>query len=126
MSRVAYAALGKRGSFSRDNRYTKIQEDAPPPVAEDAGEKAYRAGYEDGQISAHADFEARLKAERAARTAIELAFARFDAASERQLRERMLAVAAGLDAAAANEPVPAYLPREREVRMDLARKDEGA
>ena len=46
MSRVAYAALGKRGSFSRDNRYTKIQEDAPPPVAEDAGEKAYRAGYE--------------------------------------------------------------------------------
>jgi flagellar assembly protein FliH len=91
MSRVAYAALGKRGSFSRDNRYTKIQEDAPPSVAEDAGEKAYRAGYEDGQISAHADFEARLKAERAARTAIELAFARFDAASERQLRERMLA-----------------------------------
>ena len=91
MSRVAYAALGKRGSFSRDNRYTKIQEDAPPPVAEDAGEKAYRAVYEDGQISAHADFEARLKAERAARTAIELAFARFDAASERQLRERMLA-----------------------------------
>ena len=47
--------------------------------------------FEDGQISAHADFEARLKAERAARTAIELAFARFDAASERQLRERMLA-----------------------------------
>jgi len=43
-----------------------------------------------------------------------------------RLRERMLAVAAGLDAAAANEPVPAYLPREREVRMDLARKDEGA
>ena len=43
-----------------------------------------------------------------------------------RLRERMLGVAAGLDAAAANEPVPAYLPREREVRMDLARKDEGA
>ena len=43
-----------------------------------------------------------------------------------RLRERMLAVAAGLDAAAANEPVPTYLPREREVRMDLARKDEGA
>lgn len=91
MSRVAYAALGKRGSFSRDNRYAKIQEDAAPPPPEDAGEKAYRAGYEDGQISAHADFEARLKAERAARTAIELAFARFDAVSERQLRERMLA-----------------------------------
>ena len=35
-----------------------------------------------------------------------------------RLRERMLAVAAELDAAAGNEPSPAYLPREREVRMD--------
>ena len=41
-----------------------------------------------------------------------------------RLRERMLAVAAGLDAAASNEPAPAFLPREREVRMDLAGKDE--
>ncbi|MCH2486581.1 MAG: mechanosensitive ion channel family protein [Erythrobacter sp.] len=41
-----------------------------------------------------------------------------------RLRERMLAVASGLDAAAANEPAPAFLPREREVRMDLAAKDE--
>ncbi|MDG6078758.1 mechanosensitive ion channel [Erythrobacter litoralis] len=35
-----------------------------------------------------------------------------------RLRERMLAVAAELDAAAGNESSPAYLPREREVRMD--------
>ena len=35
-----------------------------------------------------------------------------------RLRERMLAEAAKLDAAAGNEPVPAFIPREREVRMD--------
>ena len=35
-----------------------------------------------------------------------------------RLRERMLAVAAELDAGAGNEPSPAYLPREREVHMD--------
>ena len=42
-------------------------------------------------MSARADFEAALQAERAARGAIELAFARFDADSERHLRERILA-----------------------------------
>lgn len=92
MSRVAYAALGKRGSFSRNTRYTKPEaEAAPPPVAEDAGEKAYAAGYEDGQVSARADFEAKLQQERAGRTAIELAFAKFDAESERDLRDKLLA-----------------------------------
>ena len=35
-----------------------------------------------------------------------------------RLREHMLAAASRLDAAAGNEPTPAYLPREREVRMD--------
>ena len=54
-------------------------------------EKAYRAGSEDGQLSARADFDAQLTAERAARSTIELAFARVDAESERQLRDRMLA-----------------------------------
>ncbi len=92
MSRIAYAALGKRGSFARNGRYTTpTVEDLPAPVeAEDAAEKAYRAGYEDGQVSARADFEAQLKAERAERSAIELAFARFDADSARALRDRML------------------------------------
>lgn len=39
-----------------------------------------------------------------------------------RMREYMLAAAARLDAAAGNEPAPAYLPREREVRIDLADK----
>ena len=98
MSRIAYAALGKRGSFARNGRYTTpVVEDLPTPVeAEDAAEKAYRAGYEDGQVSARADFEAQLKAERAERSAIELAFARFDADSGRALRDRMLATVQAL------------------------------
>ncbi|KZX89942.1 hypothetical protein A3726_07535 [Erythrobacter sp. HI0037] len=92
MSRVAYAALGRRGSFSRDTRYTAQPVGAAPAApVEDPAEKAYRAGYEDGQVSARADFEAALQAERAARGAIELAFARFDVDSERHLRERILA-----------------------------------
>lgn len=92
MSRIAYAALGRRGSFSRNSRYTAAPaETVPAPQSEDAAEKAYAAGYEDGQISARADFDAQLKAERAGRSAIELAFARFDAESERRLRDGLLA-----------------------------------
>ena len=91
MSRIVYAAIGKAGSFVRDIRYAKPSELAAAPIdPEDAADQAYRAGYEDGQLSAQADFEARLAAERAARGAIELAFARFDAESQRLLRERML------------------------------------
>jgi len=91
MSRIAYAALGRPGSFARDGRYAKPQVSVEPVETEDVAEKAYRAGYEDGQLSARADFDAQLTAERAARSAIELAFARFDAESERQLRDRLLA-----------------------------------
>ena len=91
MSRIAYAALGRPGSFARDGRYAKPQVPEEPVETEDVAEKAYRAGYEDGQLSARADFDAQLTAERAARSTIELAFARFDAESERQLRDRMLA-----------------------------------
>ena len=91
MSRIAYAALGRPGSFARDGRYAKPQVPEEPVETEDVAEKAYRAGYEDGQLSARADFDAQLTAERAARSAIALAFARFDAASERQLRDRLLA-----------------------------------
>ena len=91
MSRIAYAALGRPGSFARDGRYAKPQVPEEPVETEDVAEKAYRAGYEDGQLSARADFDAQLTAERAARSTIELAFARFDAESERQLHDRMLA-----------------------------------
>ena len=91
MSRIAYAALGRPGSFARDGRYAKPQVPDEPVETEDVAEKAYRAGYAAGQLSARADFAAQLTAERAASSAIELAFARFDAESERQLRDSMLA-----------------------------------
>ena len=93
MSRIAYSALGRRGSFSPDSRYTRQEAASAPPADNqpDAAERAYSAGYEDGQISARADFDAQLAAERASRAAIELAFARFDADSARQLRDRLIA-----------------------------------
>jgi len=43
-----------------------------------------------------------------------------------RLREAMLAAAAKADAAAGNEPAPAFLPREREVRMDLTVEQEAS
>ncbi len=43
-----------------------------------------------------------------------------------RLREHMLAAAARLDAGEGNEPSPAYLPREREVRMDMSVEEETA
>ena len=71
--------------------FPAIPADAVPAApTEDAAEQAYRAGYEDGQISTRAECEAQLQAERAARSAIETAFARFDAESGRHLRERLL------------------------------------
>jgi flagellar assembly protein FliH len=92
MSRIAYATLGKRGAFTPDARYAKPQDPADEAVqTEDAVEKAYRVGYEDGQALARADFDAQLMAERAGRATIELAFARFDSDSARLLRDRMLA-----------------------------------
>ena len=41
-----------------------------------------------------------------------------------RLREHMLRAASEMDAGAEREPVPAYLPREREVRMDLTAAEE--
>ena len=41
-----------------------------------------------------------------------------------RLQEAMIAAVAKLDAGSDREPAPAFLPREREVRMDLARSDE--
>ncbi|MEH6724329.1 MAG: mechanosensitive ion channel domain-containing protein [Qipengyuania sp.] len=41
-----------------------------------------------------------------------------------RLREHMLRAASEMDAGAEHEPVPAYLPREREVRMDLTAAEE--
>jgi small-conductance mechanosensitive channel len=41
-----------------------------------------------------------------------------------RLREHMLRAASEMDAGAKREPVPAYLPREREVRMDLTAAEE--
>ncbi len=93
MSRIAYAALGKRGSFNRDNRYLKPVIEEPPVEGdiESPADKAYRDGFQDGQETARAEFEAQLQAQIDGRTAIELAFARFDAETGRELRDRLLA-----------------------------------
>ncbi|GMM93565.1 FliH/SctL family protein [Qipengyuania sp. MTN3-11] len=97
MSRIAYSALGKRGSFARDIRYSRLPDPADNHAAgEDAVEKAYRDGFQDGVVSARADCEAQAVAERAQRAAIELAFARFDTDSEQLLRERLLATVQAL------------------------------
>ncbi|WP_338243361.1 mechanosensitive ion channel family protein [Aurantiacibacter hainanensis] len=41
-----------------------------------------------------------------------------------RVREFLLKTAAEMDAAAGNEPAPAYLPREREVQMDLTMEEQ--
>ncbi len=41
-----------------------------------------------------------------------------------RMREYMLKAAVKRDAATGNEPSPAFIPREREVRLDLSREDE--
>ena len=97
MSRIAYATIGKRGTFSRNARYTKPQNAPVEPIdTVDACEKAYRDGFEDGQVAARAAFDEQLASERAGRAAIELAFAQFDSDSEKLLRQRLLATVQAL------------------------------
>ncbi len=82
------------GTFSRDARFSAFQ--TPAANASDEAEaerdpvaEAYGRGFADGRAEAEAR-AARLEAERdAQRAAIELAFARFDAASAKDLRERL-------------------------------------
>ena len=40
MSRIAYASLGRPGSFARDGRYAKPQVPEEPVETEDVAEKA--------------------------------------------------------------------------------------
>ena len=102
MSRIAYSALGKRGSFNRDIRYAKPRledmsgEDHATAQSEDPVTAAYRDGYREGYEAALAEFEAQLQADKAAQAAIERAFARFDSDSERYLRDRLLATVQAL------------------------------
>jgi len=93
MSKVAYSALGKPGSFSRHSRYSRaiVPEVVPELEEEDASEKAYTLGYQDGVETARASFEEQLQTERAGRAAIELAFARLDEENQRLLRDRIVA-----------------------------------
>jgi flagellar assembly protein FliH len=93
MASLPLEIMRARGEFARDPRFSSLlagapgkapAEPQPDPVAE-----AYARGFADG--SAVARDEA-LHAERqrdAARAAIELAFARFDEASEADLAERL-------------------------------------
>ena len=91
MSRVAYASLGRRGSFALDARYSSPLPPVETVAEPDVAAEAYRAGYEEGKAAAQAEAEATMAAERAHRGAIELAFARFDEESQRLLRDRMTA-----------------------------------
>ncbi len=86
MSRIAYSALGKPGGFIANARYARTVVDEALPVPVDDAEEAYRSGFEEGQISAKADAEAKFARERAERATIELAFARFDMESAQALR----------------------------------------
>jgi len=83
------------GGFARDPRFAGLfrspaTEPAtaaapePDPVAE-----AYRKGFEDGRAEAEAHAAEREREADAQRAAIELSFARFDAASADALRERL-------------------------------------
>lgn len=85
------------GGFARDPRFSGLFRNPaaeaaaaaaaapePDPVAE-----AYRKGFEEGRAEAEAHAAEREREREAQRQAIELAFARFDAASAEALRERL-------------------------------------
>jgi flagellar assembly protein FliH len=93
MASLPLEIMRARGEFARDPRFSSLlacppgetpAEPEPDPIAE-----AYARGFADGNAVAR---DEALHAERerdAARTAIELAFARFDEASEADLAERL-------------------------------------
>lgn len=78
------------GGFSRDPRFSSLfAQPAPAEAEHDPLAEAYERGVADGSAEAEAR-AARREAEREAqRGRIELAFARFDAASAEALRERL-------------------------------------
>ena len=97
MSRIAYASLGRPGAFTPNNRFSRapapgqLDQAQADPAPTDPLADSYANGYRDGQAAALAQAEEAMQRERRERALIELAFARFDAESERQLRDRMLA-----------------------------------
>ena len=97
MSRIAYASLGRPGAFTPNNRFSRaptpgqLDQAQADPAPTDPLADSYASGYRDGQAAALAQAEEAMQRERRERALIELAFARFDAESERQLRDRMLA-----------------------------------
>lgn len=84
------------GGFARDPRFSglfkgpseRAQDPAPEPAPDPVAE-AYRRGFEEGRAEAEAHAAQRAAEEEGRREAIELAFARFDAASADALRERL-------------------------------------
>lgn len=88
--------LRGNGSFSRDARFSPLfspsgggQGQSSAQTERDPAAEAYARGFAEGRAEAEAE-AARLAAARdAQRDAIELAFARFDAASSDELRERL-------------------------------------
>lgn len=91
MSSLPLEIMRARGAFSRDPRFSSLLANAPANGAAepDPLAEAYARGFADGAAQAR---DEALHAERerdAARTAIELAFARFDEESAADLAERL-------------------------------------
>lgn len=84
---------GSGGGFSRDPRFTPLFAcPTPDPAAEpvhDPVAEAYRRGFAEGRAEAELHADARERERDAQRAAVELAFARFDAKSAADLRERL-------------------------------------
>jgi flagellar assembly protein FliH len=95
MSSLPLALLGKRPEFARDGRFAGLfgappaAEAAEPELERDPVAEAYARGYAEG--AAHAAEDARLAEQTrdAARSAIELAFARLNTDDAAQLSERL-------------------------------------
>ena len=81
------------GGFSRDPRFSSLfaqpAPEAAPEPAHDPMLEAYRRGFAEGRAEAQGEAAQREHERDAQRAAIELAFARFDASSAADLRERL-------------------------------------
>lgn len=94
MSSLPLAQLGQLPQFSREGRFASMFR-APatgpvePAAPADPLAEAYQRGYREGAAAAADDARIAETERDAARSAIELAFAEFDAADAERLRERL-------------------------------------
>lgn len=92
-TKLPFERLRRNGGFSRDPRFSSLFVQPPEndrvEVERDPVAEAYRRGRIEGKAEAEAMAEERERELHSRREAIELAFARFDAASAAELRERL-------------------------------------